>query len=387
MRFTRKNLALLVLPPGKPYAIVWDPELAGFGLRLNPTGRVWVVQYRVAGQTRRETIGRVEAISIDVARNRAKETLASVQLGRDPRSEKEAAKAQLALTFKAVVDRYLKGAAQRLKPRSFEEVGRHLSKDWSCFASLPIGRPDRGGISLQLEEIAQSRGPIAANRARASLSTLYAFALGLGLVERNPVVGTIKPGREIKRDHVVENVHITSLWQACGNSDHGRIVKLLLLTGQRRDEVGKMLWSEIDLEKAMWTLPSSRTKNGRQHEIPLPKQAVAIISSMPRVLGRDHVFGTGRSGFSGWSKAKLALDARIAALPAFVSPWRIHDLRRTAATGMATLGVQPHVVEAILNHVSGARAGVAGIYNRATYREEKREGLAQWADFIEGIAY
>jgi integrase len=385
MRFTRKTLATLALPAGKPYAIFWDSDLPGFGIRLNPTGKVWVVQYRIAGQTRRETIGRVEAVSLEAARDSARDTLARVQLGADPRAERAEAKAQRALTFQAIADRYLKGAAERLKSRSYDEVSRHLLKDWGCFANVPLKGIDRGLISIRLEEIAQSSGPIAANRARASLSTLYSFALGLGLCEQNPVIGTIKPGREIKRDHVVPDVDISAIWQACGVIEYGRIVKLLLLTGQRRDEVGNMLWSAIDLEKAVWTLPSSRTKNRRSHEVPLSAQCLAILSGTPRILGRDHVFGTGQYGFSGWSKGKIALDARIGKLSASIQRWRLHDLRRTAATGMATLGVPPHIVEAALNHISGARAGVAGVYNRAAYRDEKRDALTLWANHVEGI--
>lgn len=385
MRFTRKNLSALVLPPGKPYAIFWDTELAGFGIRLNPTGRVWVVQYRVAGKTRRETIGRIEAVSIEVARKRARDILAAVQLGRDPRAEKAAAKAQQALVFKSLVDRYLKGAVERLKPRSYEEVERHLSKNWRCFATNPVGNIDRGQISLALEEMAQSHGPIAANRARASLSALFSFALSLGLVDQNPVVGTIRPGREIKRDHVIRDANLATIWQHCRDSDYGRIIKLLLLTGQRRDEVGNMRWSELDLDNAMWTLPSSRTKNGRPHEVPLSVQSVTILRHAPRILVREYVFGVGKSGFSGWSKSKASLDRRLSQLAQSVPPWRVHDLRRTAATGMASLGVAPHVVEAVLNHVSGARAGVAGIYNRATYRDEKRDGLDRWGARIESI--
>jgi integrase len=196
-----------------------------------------------------------------------------------------------------VVDRYLKNAAERLKSRSYDEVARHFSKDWSCFAGMPLNVIDRGRISLQLEELARKIEPIAANRARASLSALYSFTLSLGLIDQNPVVGTIKPGRGVERDHVVQDSDIPAIWQACGNYDHGRIVKLLLLTGQRRDEVGNMLWSEIDLDKAVWTLPSSRTKNGRSHEVPLSTQCVAILQGVPRILTRDYVFGIGKSGF------------------------------------------------------------------------------------------
>lgn len=382
MKFSRKALSALTLPAGKPYEIYWDSELPGFGIRLNPTSKVWVVQYRVAGKTRRETIGRVEAISLDAAKDRAKATLARVQLGADPRAEKAEAKAQRTLTFRLVADRYLKNASERLKPRSLVEISRHLAKDWDCFADIPISTINRGLISARLEEIATSNGPIAANRARASLSSLYSFALGLGLCEQNAVVGTIKPGKELKRDHVLHDGDISYVWQACGRSEYGSIIKLLALTGQRRDEVGGMLWSEIDLDRGTWTLPATRTKNGRSHEVPLSPQSLAILNGTPRILGRDPVFGSGQNGFSGWSKAKTALDARVAQLSASVQDWRVHDLRRTAATGMATLGVQPHVVEAILNHISGAKAGVAGIYNRATYRDEKRAALNLWADHI-----
>lgn len=387
MRFTRKTVAALVLPTGKPYAIFWDSELPGFGIRLNPTSKVWVVQYRAARKSRRETIGRVDAVSLEKARDRARDTLARVQLGADPHAEKAEALAQQATTFKAVADRYLKSAAERLKSRSYNEVARHLLKDWKSIADVPLKSIDRGAISIRLEEIAESSGPIAANRARASISALYSFALGLGLCEQNPVVGTIKPGREIKRDRVLADPEIASIWRSCGTTEYGRILKLLLLTGQRRDEVGNMLWSEIDLERAIWTIPSSRTKNRRSHEVPLSTQSLAILGATPRILKRDYVFGLGKAGFSGWSKAKSTLDAQNATLPVSILAWRVHDLRRTVATGMATLGVPPHIVEAVLNHISGARAGVAGVYNRATYREEKRNALVLWANHIEELVF
>jgi integrase len=184
---------------------------------------------------------------------------------------------------------------------------------------------------------------------------------------------------------VLSEKDIAAIWQVCQAADYGRIVQLLLLTGQRREEVGNMRWSEIDWEKAIWTLPPQRTKNKRTHEIPLAPQCLTILRNVPRIVGRDPVFGNGHSGFSGWSKAKVSLDTRLAACSRLSASWRLHDLRRTAATGMATLGVDPHIVEAVLNHVSGTRAGVAGIYNRATYRDEKRTALTKWAGCVDGI--
>lgn len=382
MRLTRKAIAALTLPKDKPYLIIWDDELPSFGIRINPSSKVWVVQYRINGNSRRETIGRADAISPEMARESAKKTLARVQLGADPHAERAEAEARRIVTLEKVASRYLVSAQARLKPRSYAEVSRHLSVHWASLKPLPVQKINRSLVAAKLEEIAQQNGPIAANRARATLSALYSYALGMGIADHNPVVGTLKSGVETSRDRVLSDREIAVIWNACKDNDYGRIVRTLLLTAQRRDEVGKMNWSEVDLESAVWALPAERTKNGRPHEVPLSEQTVVLLSQTPRVLNRRPIFGAGSDGFSGWSKAKVELDSRIkAALPS-ITPWRIHDLRRTAATGMANLGVPPHVIEAVLNHVSGSRAGVAGIYNRATYLDEKREALKHWGKHV-----
>jgi integrase len=141
--------------------------------------------------------------------------------------------------------------------------------------------------------------------------------------------------------------------------------------------IGSLRWSEIDSAKALLALPGSRTKNGRPHDVPLSTTALEALSGHPRRDDRDFVFGEGKGGFSGWSKAKAALDEACG-----VEGWTLHDLRRTAATRMADVGVLPHVIEAVLNHVSGHRAGVAGIYNRSTYATEKRAALELWANHL-----
>jgi integrase len=205
---------------------------------------------------------------------------------------------------------------------------------------------------------------------------------GCRLTEANPVIGTNRAVDEISRDRVLSDQELTAIWRACRDDDFGRIVRLLMLTGQRREEVGGMAGAEISFPQARWSIPRERTKNGRPHEVPLSSSAVEVIRSSPLATSRDLLFGEGRGPFQGWSKAKAALDRRIDQSGAKVAPWRLHDLRRTVATRMAELGVLPHVVEAVLNHISGHKAGVAGTYNRALYSAEKRQALELWAEHV-----
>ena len=226
--------------------------------------------------------------------------------------------------------------------------------------------------------------------------------MGEGLVDTNPVLGTNRQTDEPARDRVLTDAELVAIWNACRDDDYGRIVRLLILTGQRRDEVGAMSKSEVDLISRKWSIPSERTKNGRAHEVPLSDLAISILEPAVSREGREKrnlIFGEADdSSFSGWSRAKNALDQRIeqtrkgfdeiakSGKDAKPVPWRLHDIRRTVATRMGEpLGVLPHVVEAILNHVSGSKAGVAGIYNLALYATEKQQALDRWAAHIEAL--
>jgi integrase len=174
-----------------------------------------------------------------------------------------------------------------------------------------------------------------------------------------------------------------------GEGDYGAIIRLLILTGQRREEVAAMWWSEFDFDKNLWRIGAERTKNGLLHEVPLPKEVAKVLKAHGGREGRDLVFGSREGPFQGWGNAKIALEGRIRANlgeKSGLKPWRLHDLRRTAATRMNELGVLPHVVEAILNHISGHKAGVAGIYNRAIYAPEKRAALQKWANHIAALS-
>lgn len=393
MRFTRSNIANLEIGGGKTERIIFDDALAGFGLRLRAGGkRTWIAQYRVGAKQRRITLGTTETIEADEARKRARDVLAKVQLGADPQAEKVEARSRASVTFATVATHYLAHAKTRLRASSYSEAERHLTRHWAPLRASPAHVLTRRDVAVRLSEIAAENGPHAANRARASLSAMFTWAMRQGEVDSNPVAATGKPAEDVARTRVLSEAEISDVWNACRDDDHGRIVRLLFLTGQRRTEVGAMRWSEVDRSKNLWQLPPERTKNGLPHTVPLSPAVLSIIDAVPVRGGRDYVFGDASGPFQGWSKSKTTLDKRIAERREWFSgkpdpgipPWRIHDLRRTVVTHMNEhLRILPHVVEAIVNHVTGpSKMGVAGIYNRAIYADEKRHALEVWAEYV-----
>lgn len=392
MKLTAATVQKLRLPPAMADKIFFDERLSGFGLRVRKGGkRTWIAQYRVGAKQRRIALGTDENLDAAEAFQRAKEALSKVALGADPQTEKAERRAQASVTVGAMAERYLaERAAKRLKPRSYEEVERHLKKHWATLAETPVRNVTRADVAAQLGRIAKDSGPFASNRARAALSAFFSWAIGEGLVGATPVLGTNKATEEISRDRVLNTVELEAVWKEAGEGDYAAIVRLLILTGQRREEVGGMLWSEIDTKGAVWAIGAERTKNGLAHAVPLTAPALTVLSNLERREGRDLIFGAGDGAFQGWSNAKTALDKRVLARLAKdkhppLRPWRLHDIRRTVATGMADGGVQPHVIEAVLNHVSGHKAGVAGVYNRASYVAEKREAVGMWARQIAAL--
>lgn len=402
MKLDDKTVAALTLLAGKTERIEFDDDLPGFGVRLRAGGsRKWIVQYRVGKQQRRKTLGTVsEAMNAAKARKAAAKDLATVTLGGDPQANKVDQRAKSAETFDVFAARFLARQERRLKPRSYEQIETHLTKHWSTFNGVSVHTIGKRDVAARLGKIADERGPYAANRARTTLSSFFSWAIGEGIVDANPVTGTHLAADENKRDRVLGDDELADIWKACRDDDYGRIVRLLILTATRRDEVGGMTKTEINLPERKWSIGAGRTKNNRAHELPLSDLAINIVEEAMAQPGREAheaVFGDGAKargdavrGFSGWSRAKAALDARItqarkAAVRDPMETWVIHDLRRTAVTGMAGLGVLPHVVEAVVNHVSGHKAGVAGIYNRATYAPEKRQALDMWAAHIEAL--
>lgn len=378
MRFTQANIEALTLPKGKSDLILWDPALPGFGVRVRPTSKTWRAQYRVAGRQRSESLGDVRKVKLEAARKIARGRFALVELGRDPQDE--IVQARGALTLAATVTRYLDFKRGRLRRPSFEAAQRHLQLHWRPLHGYPIDSIKRADVAAELQTIAKERGPIAAQRARANLSALFAWACKEGLLDTNVVINTNDPGAgRPSRDRVLSPDEIKRIWLACEDcGSFGDIVRLLLLTGQRRCEISDARWGEADFDKATLTLPPVRTKNGRQHVVSLSAPALAILKRIrQRGADGDRVFDT-----LSWTHSKAALDRKIADLGVPLQHWTLHDARRSVATHMAEIGIQPHVVEQVLNHQSGHKAGTAGTYNKSTYSREVTAALLQWAEFV-----
>lgn len=389
VRLSRASVPKLVLQPEQNERVWWDSELPGFGYRLRGKRGTWVIRPpRSGGKSSLVTIGSAAVVDIIEARKAAHKQLAQAALGEHPREARRAQRMPAATTVAEAFERYMADAEKRMRPSTYANLRTHLRQHWVGLHAMPVASVRRADVAAQLRQIAQGpegrpARPQAALRARRTLSTVFAWCIGEGLCEANPVSLTNAPAQEIRRERVLTEAELTAVWRACPPvDDFGRIVRLLILTGQRRDEVAGIHWEEIDLDAALWRLPANRTKNKRPHEVPLSPQAVVILADAPRVAGRTYAFGSGSGPFSGFSKAKGKLDARVA----IAEPWRIHDLRRTAATGMARLGASVEAVEKALNHTSGTFRGIVGVYQRHDYAAEKRRALHTWADHVASMS-
>jgi integrase len=383
MRITTASARALTLPAGQSDKTYFDDALPTFGVRVRATGsKSYVLQYKVGGKNRRLVLGAVGEIDHGKARATAKDLIAKIRLGGDPASERHEARLLASETFAAWMPRFLARQRSRLKPRTLVEVERHLLIQSKALHGRPLVGIDRRTIAGLLSTVAESSGPGAANRLRASLSAFFTWVAREGVVDANVVSFTNRHTEGGARERVLSDIELAAIWRAADDGQYGAIVRLLILLGLRREEIGGLLWSEVDLERGIISLPPARTKNRRAFEVPLSAAALEILKALPR--DRDFVFGRGDSGFQGWSKSKARLDARLTGA---VASWVLHDVRRTLSTIMhERLSIMPHVVEAVLGHVSGHKAGVAGRYNRAEYLDERRRALTRWADFVAALA-
>lgn len=387
MRLDKNVIAALVRPADKDDVVVWDDSLPCFGVRLRGDKKTYLVQYRINGQQRRESLGDVRKLKLDDARSIARQRFAKVELGTDPAAQRAAAKAAAeaaALTFANVSERYLEAKQDRLRPSTYAQAKHHLTVLWAPLAKRPIDGIRRADIAARLQILIKENGRVAAARARSNLSSLFAWAMREGLCESNPAIATNDPAEGIlPRDRVLSETELAAVWKACADDDFGRIVKLLILTGCRRQEIGDLKWSEINDDRSVVTIPSTRTKNHRALALTLPAVAIDLLQSVPRRDDRNNVFGGGFDGFNAWSYSTIALNNRIAMAEGKpLAPWTLHDLRRTFRTGLGKLGVPPHVAELCINHVKG---GIEAIYDRHRYEREITSALALWAEHVTAV--
>jgi integrase len=398
MKLTAKTITALSLAPGDNDRIWFCEDLPRFGYRLRHASngkvlRSWVVQYKHGGRSSRVRIGAADVIPAEAARAEAKRLLAKVDLGEDPASDRRARREKDRYSLRSVIDEYLEARRPpqtdrerkdkaRVRPKTYRELRRYLLDTFRPLHSMPIDRVTRKDIAFHLARIKRERGVSVEGCARAALNKFFSWTMTMGLIEHNPVIGTPMPGRSEPRSRVLSDEELVAIWGACGDDDYGRIIRLLILLGARRQEIGGITAEELlDLDgpQPKWVLPAARSKNKKQHELPLMPMALSIIHSVPRMASRNCLFGVySDKGFAAWDKSWRALVARSG-----VSGWTPHDLRRTFSTRLHDpLNIEPHLVEALLNHFSGHRSSSAGVYNRAKYLPQMRTVLALWEDHI-----
>jgi len=399
-------------PSGKTDHIEWDEDFPGFGIRLrvgrNRVSRMWVYQYDIAGRTRRITLGNVNAIGIDDARKTAGQLQGKVRLGHDPVGEKAESQARAATTFANVMKNYLEAIKSRVRTLSYNTAEYRLRVFCKPLHPLPFTTITRREVAAVLTPIS-ARGKLRLyNNVRTDLRTFFNWGIKQGLIDLNPVNGTEK--FKLKdRKRVLSLPELAAIWHALDDTYmHSKncytvAIRLLMLTGQRRTEIGNLHYREVRDEKSFIddgltvtgpaiVLPPERTKNGRKHIVPLSTAAQAILLT-PHYPDDDFVFRPyvnkrwnkeWSSWGGGWARRKKALDEALIKRGHTLAPWVLHDLRRSVATHMGDddLGIQPQVIECVLNHASGFRAGVGGTYNRARLEKAKRQALEAWAEYL-----
>ena len=395
--------AIETLKPGSARREVPDGNVPGLYLVVQPSGKKsWAVRYRNAeGRTRKLTLDNYPVMDIGKARERARKALAEARDGespRDPAEEKVAARRAPKVAaapgdlIETVVDSFIKRYAEKnTRESSAKEYRRVLDKEIvSRWPGRRLSSITRAEIHDMLDAHADRGAGVQANRTLAAFRKLCNWSVDRGLIATSPCAGVKPPTSESSRDRVLSDAELRAIWRAADVVAYpaGPMVKLLMLTGQRRSEVSDVVWSEINVGSARWILPAARAKNGNQHEIPLSRQALDILATLPRIGEREGFAftTTGRTPVSGFGRFKEQIDRAITAdLGEAIPHWTFHDLRRTCATGLARLGVALPIIERALNHTSGSFAGIVGTYQKHSYSEEKRHALDAWGAFVERL--
>jgi integrase len=409
VRMTDAAVKRLKAPPGNRVDY-FDQGHAGLHLRVTastdqrPDRRTWSYLYSVAGHARRVTFGPYPALSLAQARQAATEAALQLRNGVDPAAAKAAEKveaARLPDTVATVIEHFIRLDLERRKraPDYIANTSRlfanHVLPRWGNRDIKSISKRDvielldaimdDGSVTKDTDGKRKrlKGGPVTANRVFAALRAMFRWAARRGVIDTPPTTLVEAPGEETRRDRVLDDREIASVWRAADTLGYpfGAFFQLALLTGQRREEVACMAWDSIDPTEATWTLSAGATKPGRAHVVPLSPLALDTLAALPRTSSR-YVFSIGEAPISGFSKAKRRLDTAITDAGHTLEPWTIHDLRRSCATGLARFGASRFVIGRVLNH---ADRTVTGIYDRYAYLVEKRHALEAWAQHLDGL--
>jgi integrase len=370
------------LPAPDVDIVYWDAGCPGFGVKVTPKGRkVFVVLYRTGGsgsRVRKFTIGPYGKVTLHQARIAAQKVFAAKLAGRDPAAEKREAKRRIvADRVDDLLDAFI--AQHVSQNRSRAEISRLLHREvGKPWAGRSIHEITKRDVVELISGIEQRGAPAAANKALKSLKTFLRRCVGRAVLDQSPAEGVPLPAKEVTRDRVLDDTELARIILTARRigGPYGGIVEFLAFTGQRREEVAQMPWDELDLVRRTWTLAKSRTKNAKTHVVHLSDQSMAVLKHANRQ--GPLVFSLfGAKPFQTFSVAKRLLDQVSG-----VSEWRLHDLRRTCVSGMARLGVAPHVADKILNHQSGTIAGVAAVYQRHDFLAERKDALEQWGAHV-----
>jgi integrase len=395
-------------PPASGRIEYFDASFPGLALRITEKGaKSWCAFYRYHGRLRRFTIGSYPAVKPAAARTAAQAALERVRNGVDPAVEKRARRNRLAPeldTFGALVDNFLERHAKpNYRESTFLEAKRDLEREaLRAWRNRPLSSISRRDVIDLVDKIVARGAGVQANRTLARLRKVFNWAIEKDRLEASPIARMKKPTQERARNRALSDDELRWFWQACDKIGwpFGPLFKLLLLTAQRRDEVASLTWPELDIDNRLWTMPREKAKNDRAHLVQLSEAARAVLKDLrarrsPRRGGRGLIFSTtGDTVVSGFSRAKRRLDAAMLEAKRGqlgkrngdgIPGWTLHDLRRTAATGMAKLKIPPHVVDKILNHVSGTITGVAAVYNQFEYIDERCQALEAWSCYVEAV--
>jgi integrase len=426
MKLTERKIEKLSTEHDLKDRLVFDEAQRGLAVRVTASGgRTYLCQYTLHGHKWRVPLGACSAVSLSKAREAAAAVMGDVAKGRNPVAErKEAAAAERVrrarnrLTLRVLIDDWNRLHLARRRPRYAAEAVRALHYAFADHLDDAAEDLDRAAVVRALDALtrrrkrkdgdgaAKHKGAAMTGRTAAYGRAAFAWAAKRGSVRSNPFADLPVSKSVAKRERVLSDAEIGKIWWAAGEaaSPYGTIIRLLILTGQRRGEVAGMTWGEISEDLTTWALPAERTKNGVAHSVPLSPSARDLLRALLPDEGKDakRVLNDRRASgeltlpgavgtpFAGWSKAKRSLDRAIVdtrakevgASPSPLAPWSVHDLRRTVATGLQRLGVRLEVTEAVLNHISGSRGGISGVYQRHDWADEKRAALDAWAAHI-----